>query len=212
MHRQFSVGSFVLGFLFVVSPVLGQTGFRANLNEAQSGGTGSMATGDAFLILNADSTELSMTINFDGISTASITAFHIHDAPAGQNGGVVFGLISPNHDNDGDFMDSGNTVVSEWDGNDGGSSLASQLTDLMNSGLYFNVHTSAFPGGEIRGQIEPAVSGDVNLDGAVNLLDVQPFVDLTSSGGYQIEADVNLDGVVNLLDVQPFVGLLAGGG
>lgn len=53
--------------------------------------------------------------------------------------------------------------------------------------------------------------GDVNLDGFVNLLDVQPFIALIGSGGFQAEADINEDGTVNLLDVQPFVDLLAGG-
>ena len=53
--------------------------------------------------------------------------------------------------------------------------------------------------------------GDVNLDGVVNLLDVQPFVDIISSNGFQAEADVNKDGVVNLLDVAEFVLLLTGG-
>ncbi len=53
--------------------------------------------------------------------------------------------------------------------------------------------------------------GDVNQDGAVNLLDVDPFVGLLSSGGYLFEADINGDGTVNLLDVDPFVALLSGG-
>ena len=52
--------------------------------------------------------------------------------------------------------------------------------------------------------------GDVNRDGFVNLLDVAPFVDLISAGGFQIEADINQDGLVNLLDVSPFVVLLSG--
>ena len=51
--------------------------------------------------------------------------------------------------------------------------------------------------------------GDVNLDGAVNLLDVQPFVDILTLGEFQNEADVNIDGFVDLLDVQPFVEILA---
>ncbi len=54
------------------------------------------------------------------------------------------------------------------------------------------------------------IFGDVNQDGVVSLLDVQPFVDLLTTGGYQAEADVNQDGAVNLLDVQPFVDLLTG--
>ncbi len=53
--------------------------------------------------------------------------------------------------------------------------------------------------------------GDVNRDGRVNLLDVQPFVDLLTTGGFQVEADINQNGVVSLLDVDPFVALLAGG-
>jgi hypothetical protein len=52
--------------------------------------------------------------------------------------------------------------------------------------------------------------GDVNGDGEVNLLDVQPFIDLLASGGFLPEADINGDGLVNLLDVDPFVALLSG--
>ena len=51
--------------------------------------------------------------------------------------------------------------------------------------------------------------GDVNLDGSVNLLDVQPFIDLIASAGFQLEADINQDGAVNLLDVAGFVELLS---
>ncbi|MEM9411713.1 MAG: hypothetical protein AAGA30_11405 [Planctomycetota bacterium] len=53
--------------------------------------------------------------------------------------------------------------------------------------------------------------GDVNLDGLVNLLDIEPFVTLLSNGGFQAEADINQDNVVDLLDVAPFVELLSGG-
>lgn len=53
------------------------------------------------------------------------------------------------------------------------------------------------------------IPGDINGDGAVNLLDVAPFVDLLGAGGFQDEADINGDGEVNLLDVTPFVDLLS---
>ena len=52
--------------------------------------------------------------------------------------------------------------------------------------------------------------GDVNGDGIVNLLDIQPFVEALTTGAFVPPADINLDGVVNLLDVQPFVELLSG--
>ena len=53
--------------------------------------------------------------------------------------------------------------------------------------------------------------GDVNQDGSVDLLDVQPFVDLLTSGTFLAEADLNQDNVVNLLDVGPFVDVLTNG-
>ena len=52
--------------------------------------------------------------------------------------------------------------------------------------------------------------GDVNGDGVVNLLDVEPFVNALSNGIYIENADVNCDGAVNLLDVQPFIDILSG--
>ena len=52
--------------------------------------------------------------------------------------------------------------------------------------------------------------GDVNQDGVVNLLDVQPFIELLNSSTFQEEADTNGDGVVNLLDIEPFIDLISG--
>ena len=53
--------------------------------------------------------------------------------------------------------------------------------------------------------------GDINTDGAVDLLDVGPFVDLLTNAGFQCEADIDDNGAVDLLDVTPFVDLLTGG-
>jgi T5SS/PEP-CTERM-associated repeat protein len=50
--------------------------------------------------------------------------------------------------------------------------------------------------------------GDVNCDGVVDLLDVDPFINVLTFGPYQIKADINQDSEVNLLDVGPFVDLL----
>lgn len=47
--------------------------------------------------------------------------------------------------------------------------------------------------------------------GAVNLLDVSPFVQAIGNGRYSVNADTNKDGSVNLLDVTPFIQLLTGG-
>ncbi len=58
--------------------------------------------------------------------------------------------------------------------------------------------------------MDAVLLGDLNGDGSVDLLDVEPFVQLIVIGGFQIEADVNKDGRVNLLDVELFVDLLVG--
>ena len=53
--------------------------------------------------------------------------------------------------------------------------------------------------------------GDLNCDGNIDLLDVGPFVDLLTSGGFDPKGDINGDTFVDLLDVGPFVELLTGG-
>jgi hypothetical protein len=56
------------------------------------------------------------------------------------------------------------------------------------------------------------VPGDVNGDGEVNGLDVDPFVDVLLNGPFQATADMNEDQVVNGLDVDPFVTAVVGSG
>ena len=60
-------------------------------------------------------------------------------------------------------------------------------------------------------EIEEFVLGDVNCDGEVNLLDVDPFISAISNGVLDPKADMNSDGADNLLDVAPFVDVLGGG-
>ena len=72
---------------------------------------------------------------------------------------------------------------------------ASEIASIHNDGISVNI----------------GLLGDINLDDEINLLDVQPFVELLSSNECLREADINQDGTVDLLDVAPFVSLLAGG-
>ena len=53
--------------------------------------------------------------------------------------------------------------------------------------------------------------GDVNGDGQVDGLDVNPFVVALIDGPYQIEGDLNEDGAIDGLDVDPFVAAVVGG-
>jgi len=52
--------------------------------------------------------------------------------------------------------------------------------------------------------------GDANQDGAIDFLDIVPFIGLLSGGPYLEEADFDQNGTVNFLDIRPFIALLSG--
>ncbi|MEQ9616615.1 MAG: CHRD domain-containing protein [Phycisphaerales bacterium] len=75
------------------------------------------------------------------------TPIHIHNAPAGSNGGIVIdlGLFSS-------FLNDGAGI--RFTASD--ISIGAQEANLFGGLLYVNIHTTNFGGGEIRGQIVPA--------------------------------------------------------
>jgi hypothetical protein len=116
-----------------------------------------------------------MGLDLDGNQTLgnandNVAAAHIHRAPFGTNGGVVFGQIGPNHDttpNDLIVNPATGTISGKWDAGEGSTTLLTLIgagvfnTDANGrTSLYYNVHTTDHPGGEIRGQLtlipEPA--------------------------------------------------------
>jgi len=155
----------LLALLGVSAPVAAQTTFSANLSgDQEAPPSGSTASGSAALQLNAAGTALAYTIQLNGLDldgtqtldpNDDVVAMHFHNAPAGSNGGVVFGLISPGHDPDDLVINpAAGTLSGVWEETDaGGSLLSTQLASLAAGNLYLNVHTPLNPGGEIRGQI-----------------------------------------------------------
>ena len=148
--------------------------FVANLTGSQENpAVTTSAFGSAVLDLNAAQTQLTIDIEIVGLDlgpaagttpqTASLqddlTNLHIHNAPAGLNGGVVFGMVTPNHDiNPPNLVITpsgtgvGGLIQSIWDIPEGnGTTLTLQLPNLFADLLYINAHTNAHPGGEIRG-------------------------------------------------------------
>jgi hypothetical protein len=148
--------------------------FSAQLSGAQEvAPNGSTATGSATLVLNDTQTALTYSItvsgiDFTGTQTAdtiadNLMAAHIHAAPAGVNGPVIFGFfgapfndITPNDVVVTPFtVGVGGTITGKWDApeGNGGTNLLAQIPNLMLGNTYLNFHTVMFPGGEIRGQI-----------------------------------------------------------
>jgi hypothetical protein len=97
----------------------------------------SPASGFAMVTLDTDTNMLSWNITYAGL-LAPISASHFHEAPPGSNGPVrvnVGPLPSP--------------IV--------GSAAVSEAYEaaILAGNAYYNIHTSVFPGGEIRGQVVP---------------------------------------------------------
>lgn len=80
--------------------------------------------------------------------TAAITAAHFHGAGRGSSGGVARGLLA------GEM--SGTNGRGVWKPTDAQPLTAALILDLFRDDIYFNVHTVAFPGGEVRGQVDLA--------------------------------------------------------
>ncbi|GAB4384092.1 MAG: CHRD domain-containing protein [Phycisphaerales bacterium] len=118
------------------------THFSADIDGVQSG-SGSPAVGNLTGQYDAvaNSFSFSWSISDDLIGSPSFPGSHIHRAPPGSNGPVVFAFNDP----DGTWPLIGSAV---WSG-----LSADDVTDLFAGNLYVNFHTTQFPGGEVRGQI-----------------------------------------------------------
>src|SRR5438874_12540188 len=96
----------------------------------------SSAAGTATVTLNDAQTILHVHLTFSGLTSAETQA-HIHKGAPGTNGTVQV------------FITNGAAEPADLDWSIPSSSVA----DLLAGNLYVNVHTQAYPGGEIRGNI-----------------------------------------------------------
>jgi Ca2+-binding RTX toxin-like protein len=110
-----------------------------------------------------------------------VTNAHFHNEVRGVAGPVVFGQIAPAQDNDdltivqnadavAQNADGSWTVSGRWDMTDPANvSIANFADDLGSAAvgsevpLYYNVHTSLFPAGEIRGQLVAIADDSANV-------------------------------------------------
>ncbi|WP_456427582.1 CHRD domain-containing protein [Rhodocaloribacter sp.] len=110
----------------------------------QTADVSSDATGTASMSLTSDGLTFDVTV--DGLS-GDVTAAHFHNAPMGEDGGVVRTIT-------GDF--TGRTAHGVWTAADAEPLTGEMMRELLAGNLYLNVHTAANPGGEIRAQVIPS--------------------------------------------------------
>ena|SRR5258708_678332 len=97
---------------------------------------------------------LSISYKLNVINIENVIAGHIHLAPAGVNGPVVVPLVSPSACTPlpTGITCEGTFTAANLVGPLAGHPLSDLITAMENGGTYTNVHTTQFPGGEIRGQ------------------------------------------------------------
>jgi len=116
--------------------------FVAEMSGAQSV-PANASTGEGLFLLRYDATEKYIEYGSQFIGLENVSAAHIHGGAIGQNGGVMIPLS---------YSSTGYAETQEI----GVSVVDSSLRRLCKMEAYVNVHTSAFAGGEIRGQLMPA--------------------------------------------------------
>jgi len=152
----------------------------------------SPGTGSATVTIDTVTRLVQVNGTFTGM-TAGCTAGHLHGlAGPGASAGVIFGFTVSTGATTGNF--SGSSVLS-----------VANFNGLMNGMTYLNIHSSAFPGGELRGQVIVPAPGDLNQDGVVDGNDLAIVL-----GGWGpcagCVADITDDGVVDGNDLAVVLG------
>ena len=86
----------------------------------------------------------------------------------------------------------------------------SQIDNLAISGTFLDQDNGFALIDPVAVPATAVLLGDVNLDGFVTFLDINPFIVVLSSNAFQAEADIDQNGAVNFLDINPFIQILAG--
>ncbi len=123
-----------------------QTFFYANLTGAQEvPAVSTPALGTAWAVLSQDRTRLTYQITYARLQ-GTYTVSHIHEGAPTTNGPVRHGFT----------FGANNTQRGTW------TSIPSTQADILLAGnMYFNVHSTIAPGGEIRGQLIPVTTAGI---------------------------------------------------
>jgi hypothetical protein len=157
--RTAAVVALAAGALSGSSALAQSVTLTANLTGGQENPPVSTpATGTATLIIDLSTNNWTLDIQF-GTLTAPLSVAHIHRAPTGSNGPVIIGLdgmalsggrpswalLSPGITS----FSSGGPLAAPF------AFPAGEVSNLLAGNTYINIHSTQFPGGEIRGQLVP---------------------------------------------------------
>jgi hypothetical protein len=181
--------------------------FTATLDPDQEVGdtpVESDASGTAHFFYDHDTASVSYHVEVSDID--DVTASHIHLAPAGESGPIVAPLETPLVDDPSEGVLMAADLVNDLEG----MSIEQLVCEMLLGNTYVNVHTTAYPGGEIRGQI--AWLGDdiwptedmtltADLDGANEVDAAAVETDATGSAVVTVHPDGTITYVLVVADI-----------
>lgn len=151
------IGS-VLGINYVQQQALGQEAFTAELsgeNELPPVNT------DANGTITIQGSNQSLNYQLELSDMTNVTAAHIHFGNDDENGKIVVPLLQSNSPSGLEVETLGGNFTDEAvQGPLTGLPLEQLIGFMGNGSTYVNVHSSEFPLGEIRGQIEELDQGE----------------------------------------------------
>lgn len=120
---------------------------RATLSGAQEAPnpTNSPGRGTAIMFYDLGSNTFDLVVSIQDFANR-IADSHIHEAPAGAAGDIKAPLGG-----EANYVRVGNSLTATFRG----IKYTGDRAQILRSGAYYNVHTQAFPAGEIRGQLIP---------------------------------------------------------
>ncbi len=144
-----------------------------------------VSRGDGNVLFTLDNNILTVTGSFENLSDTVATDLaggaHLHFGYAGQSGPVTIPInLTLDADRMGAAIEASNNTF---------TLDADQLNALMNDSLYLNVHSGAFRGGEIRGQISRL--NVATFRGQLTGQQELPAVNVNSTGRIHLSLDEN---------------------
>jgi CHRD domain len=140
------------------------------------------ATGEGTAVISPDGSTITYIVTYSGLSGAAAAA-HIHTGALGVAGGVILPLVvsaSPM---------VGTLTAANFTPSGAITTFAQAVAAIKAGNTYFNIHTAAHPGGEIRGQI--VAKGNAQFASLAGFQEVPPVATSAKGNGWVL---VSTDG------------------
>jgi hypothetical protein len=200
MKTQMLRAFLVTGAILALAPITTHAQvieLRATINGTQeTPANSSPATGMAIMLYDIGSNTFDLTVTVNNLSNL-VAASHIHEAAMGVAGPVVTPL-----GNETVYTRNGTTVTATFTS----VAYAGTPLTLLQNGAYINLHSGAFPGGEVRGQL---IAQPKRLVAVLTGPQDGPTNTSTAYGAAMITYDPGTNKISTRLNIYNFVNTLA---